>query len=157
MMPCAVCCAPLKVRRRRCVNPTIRWRRFCRPATARRIREGADKEKISAALKWVEADGNRIITLADGDYPRTLLELSSPPTLLYAKGDSRLINNLSVAVVGSRSASIAGGAQHRNSGARAFGQRSDHRQRTRRRHRRRGASGRTRGRVVNNCNSGNRG
>ena len=78
------------------------------PATARRIREGADKEKISAALKWAEADGNRIITLADGDYPRTLLDLSSPPTLLYAKGDSRLINNLSVAVVGSRSASIAG-------------------------------------------------
>ena len=78
------------------------------PATARRIREGADKEKISAALKWAEAGRHRIITLADGDYPRTLLDLSSPPTLLYAKGDSRLINNLSVAVVGSRSASIAG-------------------------------------------------
>src|SRR3954470_17373471 len=41
---------------------------------------------VERALEWSAAPGHYIVTLADERYPRTLLEIPDPPTLLYAAG-----------------------------------------------------------------------
>ena len=66
---------------------------------------------ITRTLTWMEQPGNRIITLADADYPPLLLNIPDPPLLLYAKGNTALLHQLSVAIVGSRN-DTAQGVQH---------------------------------------------
>jgi DNA processing protein len=66
--------------------------------------------EVEAGLAWASQDGNQIITLADTDYPQTLLDLPDPPVLLYAKGRAELLNARSIAIVGSRNATKQGEA-----------------------------------------------
>lgn len=63
---------------------------------------------IARTLEWASQSGNRILTLADDDYPRLLLDIPDPPILLYAKGRIELLNATSLAVVGSRNATSQG-------------------------------------------------
>lgn len=65
---------------------------------------------VAAALEWVEQAGNRIVTLADEDYPRSLLDTADPPLILYLKGDPGLLNRPAMAIVGSRNATHQGAA-----------------------------------------------
>lgn len=63
---------------------------------------------IARTLEWANQSGNRILTLADDDYPRLLLDIPDPPILLYAKGRIELLGATSLAVVGSRNATSQG-------------------------------------------------
>ena len=63
---------------------------------------------IDAALDWAAQSGNHLLTLADADYPQSLLSSDDPPVLLYAKGDSGVLNRPMLAVVGSRNATAQG-------------------------------------------------
>ncbi len=63
---------------------------------------------IEAALDWAAQPGNRLLTLADADYPQSLLSSDDPPLLLYAKGDTATLNRPMLAVVGSRNATAQG-------------------------------------------------
>lgn len=63
---------------------------------------------IERTQQWASQAGNRVLTLADADYPPTLLEIPDPPILLYAKGRSALLSQPSLAVVGSRNATAQG-------------------------------------------------
>jgi len=74
---------------------------------------------IERALAWAEQPGCAIVTLADAAYPRLLLEIGDPPSLLYCRGRTELLNAPSLAVVGSRNAS-AQGASNAEQFARAF-------------------------------------
>lgn len=65
---------------------------------------------IDAALAWSDEPGHRILTLADAAYPQRLLETADPPTVLYAKGRTELLNQPALAVVGSRNATPQGEA-----------------------------------------------
>ena len=65
--------------------------------------------ELDTALAWVAA-GNRLLTLADADYPPSLLESADPPTLLYARGDLSLLRRPALAIVGSRNATPQGEA-----------------------------------------------
>ncbi len=65
-------------------------------------------EAVSAALKWAEHPGHTIVTLADGVYPKALLEIADPPPLLYAIGRVELLQQPCLAIVGSRNASAQG-------------------------------------------------
>lgn len=65
---------------------------------------------VDAALEWSAQPGNRLVTLADADYPQALLATADPPVLLYVKGDTTLMNRPGLAVVGSRNASKQGEA-----------------------------------------------
>jgi DNA processing protein len=68
-------------------------------------------DAIERASAWLESDASRsLITLADQDYPRQLLHLTDPPTLLYLQGRRDLLNRPALAIVGSRSASRQGEA-----------------------------------------------
>ncbi|MCK9282984.1 MAG: DNA-processing protein DprA [Rhodocyclaceae bacterium] len=64
--------------------------------------------EVETALTWADLPGNRILTLADADYPAPLLDSDDPPPLLYAKGRVELLRQPALAVVGSRNASRQG-------------------------------------------------
>ncbi|HWV62002.1 MAG TPA: DNA-processing protein DprA, partial [Oxalicibacterium sp.] len=63
---------------------------------------------IERTLDWATQSGNRVLTLADDDYPASLLEIADPPILLYVKGRAELLSRAAIAVVGSRNATAQG-------------------------------------------------
>jgi DNA processing protein len=63
---------------------------------------------VQSALDWAATAGNRILTIADADYPQALLNSADPPLLLYIKGRPELLNRPALAIVGSRNASRQG-------------------------------------------------
>lgn len=75
---------------------------------AHEIQRGVDHTKTAATLTWLENPQNHIVTLADAEYPRALLEIPDPPPLLYLKGRIELLANPGIAIVGSRNATPQG-------------------------------------------------
>ena len=75
---------------------------------ARKINAGVDVDAIAATLDWLKKDNAHIVTLADANYPKLLLEISNPPAVLYAIGNLQWLNQPSIAVVGSRNATPQG-------------------------------------------------
>lgn len=67
-------------------------------------------DEIDAALAWAAEPGNAILTLADAAYPQRLLDAPDPPTVLYVKGRTELLNVPALAIVGSRNATPQGEA-----------------------------------------------
>jgi len=67
-----------------------------------------DSAAIDATLAWAAQDGRAVVTLADADYPRPLLEIPDPPALLYLCGRRELLARACLAVVGSRNATPQG-------------------------------------------------
>lgn len=63
---------------------------------------------ITRSLEWAAQDGNTILSLADQAYPQALLNSHNPPLVLYAKGNIKLLNQASLAIVGSRNATAGG-------------------------------------------------
>ena len=76
--------------------------------TARKINAGIDIDAIAPTLDWLKKDNAHIVTLADANYPKLLLEISNPPAVLYAIGNLHWLNQPSIAVVGSRNATPQG-------------------------------------------------
>ncbi|MBI4757347.1 MAG: DNA-protecting protein DprA [Betaproteobacteria bacterium] len=74
---------------------------------------------IAIAREWAQIPGNAIVTLADAGYPRSLLDIPDPPTLLYVKGRVELLSRPALAVVGSRNPT-AQGRNHAEAFARAL-------------------------------------
>jgi DNA processing protein len=72
------------------------------------IHQGFDASSVSTTLTWLQESQNHIITLADNAYPKHLLEITTPPAILYAKGNLELLNNPCIAMVGSRNATPQG-------------------------------------------------
>lgn len=69
---------------------------------------GADPARWSAVGSWLDDPANHVLTLADPDYPRALLEIPDPPPLFYVKGRLDLLNRPGFAIVGSRNATAQG-------------------------------------------------
>ncbi|WP_175947038.1 DNA-processing protein DprA [Burkholderia pyrrocinia] len=64
--------------------------------------------RTDAALAWLDAPGNALVTLSDPAYPPRLRDLHDPPPLLYIKGRLDLLHARGFAVVGSRHATPQG-------------------------------------------------
>ncbi len=64
--------------------------------------------RVETALAWAEGADQHIITLADPEYPRSLLEIPDPPSLLYVRGCLELLDRPTLAIVGSRSPTAQG-------------------------------------------------
>jgi DNA processing protein len=77
-------------------------------AIAARLRTDEREPDVDAALAWATQPGNAIVTLADADYPRGLLEIPDPPVLLYVRGRAELLNANGLAIVGSRNGTAQG-------------------------------------------------
>jgi DNA processing protein len=75
---------------------------------AARILSDQDSAAVEAALAWAARDGHAVVTLADKDYPRMLLETPDPPALLYLRGRREFLARPGLAVVGSRNATPQG-------------------------------------------------
>lgn len=50
----------------------------------------------------------KVINIHDEEYPRNLLKIKNPPQKLYVEGNEKLLNNKSIAIVGSRNCSEYG-------------------------------------------------
>jgi len=62
-----------------------------------------DPVLIEQSLHWYNSSSNKdIICFDDPRYPKQLKEISSPPLLLYAQGDTELLSSPQIALVGSR-------------------------------------------------------
>ncbi|HKA44880.1 MAG TPA: DNA-processing protein DprA [Burkholderiales bacterium] len=72
------------------------------------IKRGARGEALTAAYAWLKDPANRVVTLADAEYPRQLLQIADPPPVLYARGRLELLNRPALAIVGSRNATSQG-------------------------------------------------
>ena len=74
------------------------------------IQTGVPEDVLATAAAWLDDTANRIVTLADAEYPRQLLQIPDPPPLIYAKGRLDLLNRPGLAIVGSRNATAQGAA-----------------------------------------------
>jgi DNA processing protein len=77
-------------------------------SVAKAIKKDFDVSLLDATAAWLNDPINRIITLADAEYPQALLNISDPPFVLYVKGRLELLNIRSLAVVGSRNSTAQG-------------------------------------------------
>jgi DNA processing protein len=65
------------------------------------------RDQAEREIDRVDKLGARYLVLGQGLYPRLLAELGDAPLLLMAKGDLKLLERQSVAIVGARNASAA--------------------------------------------------
>ncbi len=86
---------------------------------ASRIVSDLHSPAVDATLKWAAMHGHAVVTLADADYPRPLLEIPDPPALLYLHGRRELLARPCLAIVGSRNATPQG-ASNAEQFARSF-------------------------------------
>ncbi len=77
-------------------------------ASVREAAQGKFDRDIDRELNWAEKEGVAIVLFSDSHFPHPLRHIPAPPALLYIKGDYRLEDVLSVAIVGSRRASDGG-------------------------------------------------
>src|SRR6266702_3362335 len=52
-------------------------------ALAAGILERNSGSEVEKALQWAAQPGHKVLTLADTEYPKQLLEIADPPALLY--------------------------------------------------------------------------
>jgi DNA processing protein len=82
--------------------------RVVKPAISHAIAEGINPDSLVQTELWLQDPLNHVFTIADAQYPQSLLNISDPPFLLFVKGRPDLLNLPSLAVVGSRSATPQG-------------------------------------------------
>ncbi|KAF3981328.1 MAG: DNA-protecting protein DprA [Methylococcales symbiont of Hymedesmia sp. n. MRB-2018] len=63
---------------------------------------------IEQDLAWLEQQGNSVITINDVLYPAQLKEIDSPPPLLFIRGNSKILSQAQISIVGSRNPSTIG-------------------------------------------------
>ena len=88
--------------------PRAELRKIVKEEVTQQIADGPNPDDIAKTLAWLEHTGNYLITLGDAQYPRALLEIPDPPPLLYCKGRLELLNQSSIAIVGSRNSTPQG-------------------------------------------------
>ncbi len=82
--------------------------RVVKPSISSAIKIGINEEIVGVTELWLQDPSNFIVTIADENYPKSLLNIVDPPFLLYVKGNPGLLNRPSLAVVGSRNATPQG-------------------------------------------------
>lgn len=88
--------------------PTGSLKAIVKADVAAEIAKGIDEAALATVQEWLQDTSNRIVTLADSEYPQSLLNIPDPPLLLYVKGRLDLLNRSAMAVVGSRNATPQG-------------------------------------------------
>lgn len=65
-------------------------------------------EAVEHSMAWASQPGQHIVSLADDAYPKALLEIADPPSLIYVRGNLALLQKRGLAMVGSRNATPQG-------------------------------------------------
>ena len=81
---------------------------FAPPAALAALDSEPVAQAVQRALEWAARPGHAVVTLADETYPRLLLEIADPPSLLYVRGRVELLQRSALAIVGSRNATQQG-------------------------------------------------
>ena len=71
-------------------------------AVAQAIHSQAPLKAAENELAQLKKLGCRLVNWAEAEYPKRLLEIYDPPPLLYLRGDPRVLNRHSLAIVGTR-------------------------------------------------------
>lgn len=75
---------------------------------AESIKTARDRHDIDRELSLIEKYDAKITTIFEEDYPENLKNIYDPPILLYIKGKLKKSDDLAIAIVGSRRASLYG-------------------------------------------------
>lgn len=75
---------------------------------ANNILDNSLKQSIPKYLEYMEKNYINIISIFDKKYPNILKEIYDPPISLYVKGNSDILNNNSIGIIGCRNASEYG-------------------------------------------------
>jgi DNA processing protein len=67
-----------------------------------------DPERLARTLDWLAQPGASLVAWDDTDYPGALLEIGDPPPVFYCLGRRELLARPSLAIVGSRNATVQG-------------------------------------------------
>lgn len=67
-----------------------------------------DWQAVEQELNWSDAPENHILLLTQTDYPELLKQIHSPPPILYIKGHVNVLNEIQLAMVGSRNPTVDG-------------------------------------------------
>lgn len=67
-----------------------------------------NKEKIEKYIYEINKNKIEVINIFDKYYPKSLKNIYDPPIVLYIKGNKKILNNKSVAIIGCRNCSIYG-------------------------------------------------
>ena len=67
-----------------------------------------DWKAVEQELIWAESPENHILLQIQSDYPELLKQIHSPPPLLFIKGQVSVLNEVQLAMVGSRNPSVDG-------------------------------------------------
>ena len=102
-MPCCLTPTPRRLR-----PPAPGWPRHRSRAQCDALLAEPDAAQLEAAHAWLAQPGNSLMTLADEDYPKSLLEIADPPAVLYCKGRRSLLSQPCLGIVGSRNATPQG-------------------------------------------------
>lgn len=78
------------------------------PETAENIINFSKDKFLQAEYNLMQYRGVIALTCADGNYPSSLKSFEDSPVVLYIKGDIDCLDQMSVAIVGSRAASFYG-------------------------------------------------
>lgn len=88
-----------------------RLREVAEPAVVRALSappDAAMSELLDRTLKWLEAPGHTLVTVADAAYPARLLDLADPPLVLYINGNAARLSGPALGIVGARHATAQG-------------------------------------------------
>jgi len=77
------------------------------PKQAQQVRL-PDWQKITKIITQTKQCDCQILTFDDDNYPQLLKQIYDPPLVLFTQGEQTLLNKPQLAIVGSRSATIAG-------------------------------------------------
>ncbi len=80
-------------------------------AIAKRIRHARDHVSLDEILGWCDKHQTKIVTSASEGYPAWLAELADAPAVLFVRGEICPADQFSVAIVGTRHASVYGRQQ----------------------------------------------
>jgi DNA processing protein len=79
-------------------------------------------QKLTCVKQWLQASPrHHIIHIQDDHYPAMLQQLASPPLVLFCQGNTRLLNNTQIAIVGGRKATYSGRQEAKQFGAELSG------------------------------------
>lgn len=66
------------------------------------------KLDVSRHLEYMKKNSIDIVSIEDSEYPKLLKEISNPPLCLYIIGQKKILNQVNIAIVGSRDATEYG-------------------------------------------------
>lgn len=68
----------------------------------------SNRNNLDKYIEYMINNNIELITIEDDEYPDKLKTLFDPPITLYIKGNKKILNNKSIAIIGSRNCSMYG-------------------------------------------------